>query len=176
MGRKQKSLQTSHKLYKPLGRFNRNPGRLITLSFLAVILTGALLLTMPFSSRDGQTTPFLAALFTATSATCVTGLTIYDTWSHFSMIGQGIIICLIQIGGLGLLTLTGFFYSLIRRKVGLRTAQLTQESISADTRSNTQSLLRMVMIVTFTTELIGCLLMLPMLVPEYGNYGIFSWF
>lgn len=173
MGRKQKSLQTSHKLYKPLGRFNRNPGRLITLSFLAVILTGALLLTMPFSSRDGQTTPFLAALFTATSATCVTGLTIYDTWSHFSMIGQGIIICLIQIGGLGLLTLTGFFYSLIRRKVGLRTAQLTQESISADTRSNTQSLLRMVMIVTFTTELIGCLLMLPMLVPEYGNYGIF---
>ena len=59
MGRKQKSLQTSHKLYKPLGRFNRNPGRLITLSFLAVILTGALLLTMPFSSRDGQTTPFL---------------------------------------------------------------------------------------------------------------------
>ena len=173
MGRKQKSLQTSHKLYKPLGRFNRNPGRLITLSFLAVILTGALLLTMPFSSRDGQTTPFLAALFTATSATCVTGLTIYDTWSHFSMIGQGIIICLIQIGGLGLLTLTGFFYSLIRRKVGLRTAQLTQESISADTRSNTQSLLRMVMIVTFPTELIGCLLMLPMLVPEYGNYGIF---
>ena len=61
----------------------------------------------------------------------MTGLTIYDTWSHFSMIGQGIIICLIQIGGLGLLTLTGFFYSLIRRKVGLRTAQLTQESISA---------------------------------------------
>ena len=103
----------------------------------------------------------------------MTGLTIYDTWSHFSMIGQGVIVCLIQIGGLGLLTLTGFFYSLMRRKVGLRTAQLTQESISADTRSNTQSLLRMVIVVTFTTELIGCLLMLPMLVPEYGNYGIF---
>ncbi len=173
MGWKQKSLQNSHKLYQSPGRFNRNPGRLITLSFLVVILTGTLLLMMPFSSWDGQVTPFLAALFTATSATCVTGLTIYDTWSHFSMIGQGVIVCLIQIGGLGLLTLTGFFYSLMRRKVGLRTAQLTQESISADTRSNTQSLLRMVIVVTFTTELIGCLLMLPMLVPEYGNYGIF---
>ena len=174
MGRMQKSLQQNqHKLYKPLSRFSRNPGQLITLSFLAVILTGTLLLMMPFSTRSGLGTPFLAALFTATSATCVTGLAIYDTYSHFSIIGQTVIICLIQIGGLGLLTLTGFFYSLMRRKMGLRTAQLTQESISADTRSNTQSLLRMVIKVTFVTELIGCLLMLPMLVPEYGSYGVF---
>ncbi len=151
----------------------RNPAQVITFSFLAVILTGTLLLMMPFSAKDGQWTPFLSALFTATSCTCVTGLAVYDTYTHFSIIGQGIIITLIQIGGLGLVTMTSFFYTLLRRKVGLRTAQLAQESISADTRSNTLKLLRMVIGVTFATEFLGALALLPILMPEYGNYGIF---
>lgn len=173
MFKKKKELQKAPILYRQEGQMQRNPALVIVISFVIVILAGAVLLMMPFCSRDGKLTPFLPALFTATSATCVTGLAVYDTYTHFSIAGQAVIICLIQIGGLGLVTMTSFFYMLVRRKVGLRTAQLAQESISADSRSETVRLLKMVMAVTFGTELIGCLLMLPILVPEYGNYGIF---
>ena len=173
MLKKKSQLQKSSFLYRQEGRMQRNPALVIIISFVAVILTGTILLTMPFCSRDGRFTSFLSALFTATSATCVTGLAVYDTYTHFSTAGQSVILCLIQIGGLGLVTMTSFFYMLIRRKVGLRTAQLAQESISADSRAETVRLLKMVMAVTFGTELIGCLLMLPILVPEYGRYGIF---
>ena len=161
------------KLFPREGIPPRNPAQVITLSFLAVILTGTVLLMMPFSSKSGTFTPFLSALFTATSATCVTGLSVYDTYTHFSIAGQGVIMALIQIGGLGLVTMTSFFYTLLRRKVGLRTAQLAQESISADTRSNTLNLLRMVVGVTFITELLGATAMLPIFFPKYGSYGIF---
>lgn len=173
MFRKKRKLRKAPVLYQQEGRMQRNPALVIIISFVIVILVGAFLLTMPFCSRDGKLTPFLPALFTATSATCVTGLAIYDTYTHFSIIGQAVILCLIQIGGLGLVTMTSFFYMLVRRKVGLRTAQLAQESISADSRGETVRLLKMVMAVTFGTELIGCLLMMSILVPEYGQYGIF---
>ncbi len=173
MFQKKKELQKAPFLYRQEGRMQRNPALVIVISFVVVILIGAVLLTMPFCSREGKLTPFLSALFTATSATCVTGLTVYDTYTHFSLAGQTVIICLIQIGGLGLVTMTSFFYMLVRRKFGLRTAQLAQESISADSRGETIRLLKMVMAVTFGTELVGCLLMLPILVPEYGRYGIF---
>ena len=125
-----KTKMSAHpKLFPREGIPPRNPAQVITLSFLAVILTGTMLLMMPFSSKSGTFTPFLSALFTATSATCVTGLSVYDTYTHFSIAGQGVIMALIQIGGLGLVTMTSFFYTLLRRKVGLRTAQLAQESI-----------------------------------------------
>ena len=139
-------------LYLPKGFIQQNPAFLIAASFALVILTGAVLLTLPVSSREGEFTPFLNALFVATSATCVTGLTVYDTYLHFSLFGQTVIISLIQVGGLGLVTMTSFFYSITRRKVGLRNAQLAQESISADSRANTMKLLSMVIKVTFVTE------------------------
>ena len=166
-----KTKMSAHpKLFPREGIPPRNPAQVITLSFLAVILTGTVLLMMPFSSKSRTFTPFLSALFTATSATCVTGLSVYDTYTHFSIAGQGIIMALIQIGGLGLVTMTSFFYTLLRRKVGLRTAQLAQESISADTRSNTLKLLRMVVGVTFITELLGATAMLPIFFPTYGIF------
>ena len=87
------------------GYFSQNPARTICLSFLLIITVGTLLLMMPFSSRTGQFTPPVDALFTATSATCVTGLVVYDTWTHWSPLGQGIIIALIQTGGLGVTAL-----------------------------------------------------------------------
>ena len=101
-----------------------NPTRMITASFLAVILTGTLLLCLPISSKAREFTSLLDCLFTATSATCVTGLTVYDTYLHFSLFGQTVMIALIQVGGLGLVTMTSFFYSVTRRKVGLRNALL----------------------------------------------------
>ena len=160
-------------LYLPKGFIQQNPAFLIAASFALVILTGAVLLTLPVSSREGEFTPFLNALFVATSATCVTGLTVYDTYLHFSLFGQTVIISLIQVGGLGLVTMTSFFYSITRRKVGLRNAQLAQESISADSRANTMKLLSMVIKVTFVTELIGAVLFMPVLIPEFGWYGLY---
>ena len=93
----------------------KNPALVIVSSFAILILAGALLLTLPLCSRQGVVTPFLDALFTATSATCVTGLIIYDTYTYFNLAGQSVIMCLIQFGGLGLVTLTSFFYLLIGR-------------------------------------------------------------
>ena len=85
---------------------NISPVRLIVSSFFIIIIIGSLLLTLPFSSRDFQPTPLIDAFFTATSSTCVTGLVVYDTWTHWSYFGQGIILILIQLGGLGSVSYT----------------------------------------------------------------------
>ena len=82
-----------------------------------VILIGAALLTLPISARDGQVTNFVDALFTATSATCITGLVVVDTWTHFNGFGQAVILFLIQVGGLGIVTFTTGFTVLMRRKI-----------------------------------------------------------
>ena len=110
----------------------QNPARTICLSFLLIIGVGTLLLMLPFSARDGGFTPLPDALFTATSATCVTGLVVYDTWSHWSAAGQGIILVLIQVGGLGLVTMGAFFQVVAGRRLGLRTADLAKESVNSD--------------------------------------------
>ena len=85
-----------------------NPAMVIVSSFFILILVGTFLLMLPICSRSGEVTPFLNSLFTATSATCVTGLVVYDTYTYFSIFGQCVIITLIQLGGLGLVTLTSF--------------------------------------------------------------------
>lgn len=154
----------------------QDPTKLIVLSFVILILVGAVLLCLPVSGRDGRFTPFINALFTATSATCVTGLVTYDTYAHFSLFGQCVIISLIQLGGLGLVTLSSFFYLAIGRKMGLRSVHLARESMGSDERVDTKALLKMVIGLTFCTELTGALLMLPIFVPEYGKYGIFMAF
>ncbi len=154
----------------------QNPAAIIVSSFAILILAGALLLMLPAFNRQGVVTPFLDALFTATSATCVTGLIVYDTYAYFNIGGQSVIICLIQFGGLGLVTLTSFFYFIIGKKMSLRTAQLAQESVSADDRSNTIHLVKTVVAVTFLIELTGALLLMLYFIPEYGTYGIFMSF
>ena len=105
-----------------------NPTRMITASFLAVILTGTLLLCLPISSKAREFTSLLDCLFTATSATCVTGLIVYDTYTHWSLFGQGVIMALIQVGGLGLVTFTSFFSLVTGKKLGLRGMKLASES------------------------------------------------
>ena len=102
----------------------------IAYGFFCVILAGALLLTLPFASRDGQSIGFLNALFTATSATCVTGLVVADTWSQWTLFGQIVIICLIQIGGLGFITIGVCLSIILRRKIGLKERGLLQESVN----------------------------------------------
>jgi trk system potassium uptake protein TrkH len=151
----------------------RNPALMIVSSFAVLILVGTFFLMLPVMNRQGQITSFVDALFTATSATCVTGLIIHDTYAYFNMGGQIVILCLIQLGGLGLVTLTSFFYLIIGKKLSLRTAQLAQESVSADDRINTAHLVKTVVVVTACFELVGALLLMLYFVPEFGYYGIF---
>ncbi len=152
----------------------RNPTRTIVLSFLLVILTGTFLLMLPISSRDGQFTPVNHALFTATSATCVTGLIIYDTFQKWTEFGQVIILLMIQIGGLGLVTFVTFFNFFLGRKLGLRKMQLANESVNSDGFGELKFLIRNVIKVSLTIELIGALILMTVFVPDFGASGIFK--
>lgn len=150
-----------------------SPTRVIALSFLCVIAIGTVLLTLPFSSRSGQFTNPVNALFTATSTTCVTGLSVYDTYSYWSDFGQAVILALIQCGGLGFSTFATAFALLFRRKLGIRELTLVRESAGGSSL-DVVSLLRVVVLFTFTVEAIGAGLLMIRFVPVYGNLGIWA--
>ena len=149
------------------------PEKIILVSFAAVILVGSVLLMLPFSSREGSFTPFLTCFFTATSATCVTGLVLVDTFSHWSTIGHLILMMLIQIGGLGLLTFTTFLNIALGKKLGLRGLQLASESVNSTSLADARSLISMVVGLSLGIEAIGACLLSTTFVPKYGSYGLF---
>ena len=140
-------------------------------SFLLVIAVGTLLLTLPISSRTGRL-GVIDAMFTATSATCVTGLVVRDTWSQFSLFGQVIILMLIQVGGLGLVTLTSFFALAARRRMGFRDLRLLGESVSADGLSKATEGLKIVIKLAAAFEAVGIVLLLFAFVPQFGAEGV----
>jgi trk system potassium uptake protein TrkH len=148
------------------------PTRMIVVSFAAIILAGTFLLMLPFSSRSGSVTPLWNALFTATSATCVTGLVVYDTYTYFSPFGQAVILCLIQLGGLGLVTFTAFFNLIVGRKLGLRDMQLASESISADTMAEMPRRIRLAVLASLLVETAGAALLCTVFIPKYGKSGL----
>lgn len=145
------------------------PSRVMMTSFAGIIAAGTLLLMLPFSSRAGKLTPFLDALFTATSATCVTGLAVYDTYQYWSPFGQTVILCLIQLGGLGLLTFTAFFNLLLGRKIGLRGMQVASESVSSESLAELPGMLRLTVGLSLCMEAAGALLLCCVFVPQYGG-------
>ena len=140
-------------------------------SFLLVIAVGTLLLTLPISSRTGRL-GVIDAMFTAASATCVTGLVVRDTWSQFSLFGQVIILMLIQVGGLGLVTLTSFFALAARRRMGFRDLRLLGESVSADGLSKATEVLKIVIKLAAAFEAVGIVLLLFAFVPQFGAEGV----
>ncbi len=144
------------------------PARTIVLSFLAVIILGTILLCMPFSSASGKFTDPLTSLFTATTSTCVTGLVLVDTSTYWSLIGQIIILALIQIGGLGLVTLTTFFTVILRQKIGLGSLTLAQSSTGSQTLKDLRSLVKIIVISTLSIEFIGALLLSARFIPLFG--------
>ena len=150
------------------------PAKTITLSFIIVILTGTSLLMLPISSRGGSFTPFNHALFTATSATCVTGLVVYDTFQKWSAFGQFVILLMIQIGGLGLVTFVTFFNFIIGRKLGLRRMQVASESVSADGFNDAKKLMRSIVRASLIFELIGAIILMTVFIPKYGKSGFFK--
>lgn len=150
---------------------NMPPVRLIVSSFFAVILLGAVLLTLPIMSRSGNATSMIDALFTATSATCVTGLVPFDSWTHWNGLGQVVILFLIQIGGLGVITFTTGFTLLSRRKLGLRELQLATEN-TAGNAMDIYHLVKIILTFTLSSELIGAAILALRFVPKFGLHGI----
>lgn len=159
---------------KLAGRIKETPPvRLIVISFLAVITLGGLLLWLPVSSRSLTFTHPIDAFFVSASATCVTGLVPFDTWTHWNPFGQAVILCLIQIGGLGLASITTGFAVLLRKKLGLRELWLASESANGNSL-NVRLLLGIILRFTLVCEGIGALLLMIRLVPEYGAFGVWA--
>ena len=145
---------------------------IIILGFAGVILAGALLLMLPVASREGNVTPFTETLFTATSSACVTGLAVRDTGSYWSVFGQSVILLLIQIGGLGVVTIAVSIAMLSGRKISLMQRSTMQDAISAPKVGGIVRLTRFILKGTFGIELLGALFLLPVFLRDYGGKGI----
>lgn len=146
--------------------------QIIILGFVMVIVLGALLLMLPISARSGEFTSFGTALFTATSAVCVTGLVVVDTATYWSYFGQIIILALIQVGGLGVITVASTLYMLSGRKISLMQRQTMQNAISAPCLGGMVRLTRFIIITTIVIEGAGAVLLMPVFIPRYGLAGI----
>ena len=150
--------------------------QIIILGFAGVILVGALLLMLPISTKSGTVTPFNEALFTSTSAVCVTGLVVQNTATYWSAFGQSIILVLIQIGGLGVITVAASFALLSGRKISLMQRSTMQEAIAAPKVGGIVRLTFFVLKVTFLIELLGALVMMPTFIHDFGAKGIWMSF
>lgn len=145
---------------------------IILLSFLAAILVGAVLLSLPISAANGAATPFVDALFTATTATCVTGLVVVPTVTYWSLFGKIIILLLIQIGGLGIITVMAGISMLLHRKFGLADSVLIQDAFNLNSLSGLGAFVKKVIFGTLIIEGIGALLYMLVFVPDFGLKGI----
>ena len=142
------------------------------LSFLAAIFIGSLLLSLPISAADGKAVPYVDALFTATTATCVTGLVTLPTVSTWSTFGHIVILLLIQIGGLGIITIMSALMILFHKKMGIGDRLLLQDAFNLNSLSGIVRFVKKVMLGTFVVEGIGALLYMTVFVPEFGAKGI----
>ena len=145
---------------------------IIMLSFLVLIMLGAVLLMLPISSASGTSTPFVDALFTATTATCVTGLVVVPTFSAWSTFGHVIILLLIQVGGLGVITVLAAFSMMLHRKMGLSDRLLVQDAFNLDTLAGLGAFVKRVVKGALMVEGVGALLYMTVFVPDFGVRGI----
>lgn len=146
--------------------------QIILFGFAAVIMIGALLLMLPIASNSGEATSFFDAIFTATSAVCVTGLVVLDTASYWSYFGQAIILLLIQIGGMGVVTVAASISLLAGKHIGLGQRSTIQEAIAAPSVGGIVRLTSFIIKGVFLIELVGMLLMLPRFCADHGVRGI----
>lgn len=157
---------------KRKSRFTLSTSQAILLSFLLAILIGSILLALPISSANGEAVSYIDALFTATTATCVTGLVTLPTVTTWSVFGQIVILILIQIGGLGIITTMFGFMIILHRKMGIADRLLIQDAFNLNTLSGLVRFVKKVILGTFVVEGIGALLYMLVFVPEYGAKGI----
>lgn len=156
---------------KPFG-FSLSTTHIIMLSFLCMILLGSLLLSLPVSSANGIPVSYLDALFTATTAACVTGLVTLPTVSTWSIFGQAVILLLIQIGGLGVITIISAVMILLHKRMGIGDRLLLQDAFNLNSLSGIVRFVKRVLLGTFLVEGIGALLYMTVFIPEFGSRGI----
>ena len=149
--------------------------KIIAIVFALIILCGALLLTLPAASRDGISCGFRPALFTATSATCVTGLVLYDTWTQWSGLGQTVIILLIEIGGLGFMSAATLFVFFLRKKIGLKQRLVMAQALSLNDMDGVVRLQKTVLTGSLTVEAIGAAILTVHFWPEHGFLQALKW-
>ncbi|MGI6574649.1 MAG: TrkH family potassium uptake protein [bacterium] len=145
-----------------------SPPQIVVFSFLIPILLGTIVLRLPQVTQDGHSLSMIDAIFTATSAVCVTGLTVVDTGTFFSRFGQVIILLLIQIGGLGLMTITTLYWLLLGRRIQLRERLLVREALNLNTLAGVIRLVRAILATTFIVETLGAILLSIWFVPRVG--------
>ena len=150
------------------GQIKLSPMQIIALSFGGIILLGTLLLSLPVASRSGQAVSVLDALFTATSATCVTGLVRFDTWSQWSGFGQVVILCMIEVGGLGFMSAASLVIFLFRRKVGLRQRMVMAQALSLNEMESVVRLQKWVIFGSLSVQLLGASVLMLRFLPDYG--------
>ena len=153
-------------------KFKLSTTQVIMLSFLFVILIGSLLLALPISSKNGKAVPYIDALFTSTTATCVTGLVTLPTVTTWSVFGQIVILLLIQIGGLGIITVITGLTIALHRKIGLKDSRLISDAFNLTSLSGLTVFVKKVIIGTLIIEGIGALLYMFVFIPDYGARGI----
>lgn len=153
---------------KKIGKKYISPAKLLASGFIAIILTGGILLCLPISSSTHTYTHILDCIFTATSAVCVTGLVVVDTGTHWSTFGQVVIICLIQIGGIGFMSLATFIFLIARKRISMQSRIVLKDSYNLSQTGGIVRIAKHVLIFTFTTELIGALLSMITFVPRFG--------
>ena len=160
-----------------VGRSSRSlsPTKIIAVTFACIILVGALLLTLPISSRNGESCGFLSALFTATSATCVTGLVLFDTFTQWSGFGQTVIITLIEIGGLGFMSAASLVVFLLRKKVGLKQRMVMAQALSLTDMEGVVRLQKVVLFGSLSVQAAGAAVLFVRFLPEYGPATALKW-
>ncbi|MFH5835401.1 TrkH family potassium uptake protein [Proteiniclasticum sp. C24MP] len=157
---------------------NMSPFKILAIGFLTVILTGAILLTLPIATQSGEITSFLDSIFTATSAVCVTGLVVLDTGTYWSTFGQVIILTLIEIGGLGFMAMSTFFAMVLGKRISLRERLVMQEAYNTFSLQGIISHVRYMLLFTVSVQLFAALILMTQFIPIYGigtgiYYGIF---
>ncbi len=160
---------------KHLGKLRLTPTQIIALAFGGIILLGTLLLSLPVASRDGVSAGFLPAFFTATSATCVTGLVRFDTWTQWSALGQIVIICLIEIGGLGFMSAASFVIFVLRRRVGLKQRMVMAQALSINDMTGIVRLQKIVIFGSLLIQLGGAMTLAVHFWPAYGPGRAIVW-
>ena len=149
--------------------------KIIAIAFAAIIFLGACLLNLPAASRSGESSGFLTALFTATSAICVTGLVVQDTWLQWSGFGQCVILLLIQVGGLGFMSAATLLVFLLRKRIGLKQRLVMAQALSISDMDGIVRLQKTVLVGSFLVEGIGALILFARFLPEYGLGNALRW-
>ena len=160
--------------YKFNKGFKLNPMQILSLGFLLIILIGGILLSLPISSSTGEYTSFIDAVFTSTSAVCVTGLVTVDTGTHWNLFGQTVIMLLIEIGGLGFMSFTTLIAILLGKKITLRERLILQNAMNTFNIQGVVKMVKYILLFTISIQAIGALIFCTQLIPEYGlGKGLF---